>query len=111
MTEPTDSAEESGDEQQKLTEAWNRTIEALSPGTRVWVYSARPLTLHGSTLIVAVPDDLTHTQLESRVRPRLEEALIATFGTEIRLGVTVDPELPKEITKQNDLSTNRPVSY
>src|SRR5665811_1819468 len=81
MTETTDSAGDSGDEQQRLTEAWNRTIEALSPGTRVWVYSARPLTLHGSTLIVAVPDDLTRTQLESRVRPRLEEALSATFGT------------------------------
>jgi len=107
MTETTDSAGDSGDEQQRLTEAWNRTIEALSPGTRVWVYSARPLTLHGSTLIVAVPDDLTRTQLESRVRPRLEEALSATFGTEIRLGVTVDPELPKETNKQDDLSTNR----
>ena len=91
-----------------LNEAWQTTVDSLSPGMRVWVYSARPLTLHGSTLIVAVPDDLTRTQLESRVRTRLEQALSETFGTEIRLGVTVDPSLPLETNQQDDLSTNKP---
>ena len=91
-----------------LNEAWQTTVDSLSPGMRVWVYSARPLTLHGSTLIVAVPDDLTRTQLESRVRTRLEQALSETFGTEIRLGVTVDPSLHLETNQQDDLSTNKP---
>ncbi|MGZ8690208.1 MAG: DnaA ATPase domain-containing protein, partial [Aeromicrobium sp.] len=89
-----------------LAQAWKAIVNSLSPGMKVWVYSARPLTLHGSTLIVAVPDDLTRTQLESRVRKRLEEALSETFGTEIRLGVTVDPSLPLETNQQSDLSTN-----
>ncbi len=94
-----------------LAAAWKATVDSLSPGMKVWVYSARPITLHGSTLIVAVPDDLTRTQLESRVRTRLEEALSETFGTEIRLGVTVDPSLPVEINQQDDLSTNEQDVY
>lgn len=88
-----------------LSTAWKSSIDSLSPGMRVWTHSAHPLTLHGTTLIVAVPDDLTRTQLESRVRPRLEEALSEAYGIEIRLGVTVDPTLPTEINKQDDLST------
>ena len=91
-----------------LAAAWQATVDTLSPGMKVWVFSARPITLHGSTLIVAVPDDLTRTQLESRVRTRLEEALSETLGTEIRLGVTVDPSLPIETNQQDDLSTYEP---
>lgn len=90
----------------ELAKAWQTTVDSLSPGMRVWVYSARPITMHESTLIVAVPDDFTRTQLESRVRTRLEEGLSETFGTDIRLGVTVDPSLPVETNQQDDLSTN-----
>lgn len=110
MTDAAESAMVGGDPD-KLAAAWKTTIDSLSPGTRVWVYAAQPLTLHGSTLIVSVPDDLTRTQLESRVRPRLEEALSITFGTDIRLGVTVDPTLTTEVNPQDDLSTNRYVRH
>lgn len=89
-------------------EAWSRTVETLSPGMKVWVYSARPVTLHGNTLIVAVPDDLTRTQLETRVRAALEESLSAAYGQPIRLGVTVDPSIAEQPgSSHNDLSTNR----
>ncbi len=88
-----------------LSTAWKSSVDSLSPGMRVWTHSAHPLTLHDTTLIVAVPDDLTRTQLESRVRPRLEEALSEAYGIDIRLGVTVDPTLPTGKYQQDDLST------
>lgn len=79
-----------------LAAAWKQTVDSLSQGTRVWVFNAKPLTLHGSTLIVAVPDDLTRIQLEARARQVLEETLSDVLGTAIRLGVTVDPSLNEE---------------
>jgi len=88
-----------------LAEAWQHAVDTLSPGAKVWVYSARPLTLHDNILFVAVQDDLTRAQLESRVRTALEHALSREYGRDIRLGVTVDPSLPIDST-QGDKSTN-----
>ena len=74
-----------------LAEIWQRAVDTLSPGAKVWVYSAKPLTLHNNILIVAVQDDLTRAQLESRVRPALEHAISTTLQQETRLVVTIDP--------------------
>ena len=54
---------------------WEQAVDTLSPGAKVWVFNATPLSLHNGILIVAVQDDLTRAQLESRVRPALENAL------------------------------------
>ena len=52
--------------------------------------SIRPVTLHGSTAIVAVPDDFTRKRFEGRLRGQLEDALTDEFGYEVQLAVTVD---------------------
>ena len=52
-----------------------------------------PVTLHETTAIIAVPNDFTRTQLEGRLRTRLEDSLTAAFGTNIRIAVTVNPQL------------------
>ena len=80
---PTDSGEDRRDEtgppeavdDPPLTRAWRRTISALPPYQRAWLQASRPLTLHGSTLIVAVAADFTRDQLESRLREQVERAL------------------------------------
>ena len=51
------------------------------------------MTLHESTAIIAVADDFTRNQIEGRLRTRLEDALGASFGRQVRIAVTVDPEL------------------
>ncbi len=90
---------------------WEQAVDTLSPGAKVWVFNATPLSLHNGILIVAVQDDLTRAQLESRVRPALENALSSSLGQEIRLIVTIDPT-EVEITSrealsaQDDKSTN-----
>jgi chromosomal replication initiator protein len=76
-----------------LTEVWNLIVDDLPPSHRAWLSASQPITLHESTVIVAAPDDFTRSQLETRLRPRLEDALSAKLGTRVRLAVTVDPNL------------------
>ncbi|MFC5676653.1 chromosomal replication initiator protein DnaA [Aeromicrobium endophyticum] len=101
---------------EQLEEVWQRAVSTLSPGAKVWVYSAKPLTLHNNIMIVAVQDDLTRAQLESRVRPALEHAISTALQQETRLVVTIEPSLADALhaqqdaySPQDDLSTKRQV--
>ncbi|MEV7397967.1 chromosomal replication initiator protein DnaA [Aeromicrobium sp. NPDC092404] len=95
--------------EEHLNRVWQGAVDTLSPGAKVWVYSAKPLTLHNNILIVAVQDDLTRAQLESRVRPALEHAISSTLQQETRLVVTIEPTLMEpRPSLQDDLSTNTP---
>jgi len=80
-----------------LGDAWARVLAGLPPNQRAWLTNSRPVTLHESTAIVAVPDDFTRGQLETRLRPDLERILTDTFGRDIRIAVTVDPSLDPEL--------------
>ena len=81
------------DNDQDLATAWQRVVDELQPNQQAWVQASEPVTLHGNTAIIAVADDFTRTQLEGRLRGQLEDALTAIFGHEIRLAVTVNPQL------------------
>ena len=76
-----------------LAQAWTRLIDDLPASHRAWLSASQPVTLHENTAIVAVPDDFTRSQLETRLRPRLEDALSQSLGQPVRLAVTVDPTL------------------
>ncbi len=104
-----------------LTRAWQRTISDLAPHQRAWLRASRPITVHGSTLIVSVGDSFTRTQLESRLRPEVEQILAGVLGHEVRLAVTVDSDLAtldapqtgekpadldKSLQRSGDLSTD-----
>lgn len=98
--------------EEHLNRVWQGAVDTLSPGAKVWVYSAKPLTLHNNILIVAVQDDLTRAQLESRVRPALEHAISTTLKQETRLVVTIEPSLIEmHQNRQDDLSTKAPDRY
>jgi chromosomal replication initiator protein len=73
-----------------LVRAWNQLIDDLPASHRAWLTASQPITLHENTAIVAVPDDFTRTQLETRLRPRLEDGLSVLLGQQLRLAVTVD---------------------
>ncbi len=91
---------------EQLNTVWQQAVETLSPGAKVWVYSAKPLSLHDNIMIVAVQDDLTRAQLESRVRPALEHAISMALQQETRLIVTIEPATLDRMSQQDDLSTN-----
>ena len=77
----------------QLDTVWSALVEDLPPNQRAWLAGSRPVTLHESTAIIAVADDFTRNQIEGRLRTRLEDALGASFGRQVRIAVTVDPEL------------------
>lgn len=89
-----------------LDTVWQQAVDTLSPGAKVWVYSAKPLSLHDNIMIVAVQDDLTRAQLESRVRPALEHAISMALQQETRLIVTIEPATLDRMSQQDDMSTN-----
>ena len=64
-------------DEQDLDHIWAGVYERLgSTGAhRVWLNGSRVVTLHGNTVMVAARDEFTRTQLETRLRPKLEEAL------------------------------------
>jgi chromosomal replication initiator protein len=76
-----------------LGTVWRTLIDDLPPSQRAWLTASRPVTLHEHTAIIAVADEFTRNQLEGRLRTRLEDALGNAFGTQVRIAVTVDPEL------------------
>ncbi len=113
-----------------LEDAWQSVVVELQAPQAAWLQSSKPVTLHGTTAIVAVPDEFTRNQLEGRVRGHLEEALSDRFGYAVQLAVTVDASLrlappeaphpvepgpptsegePPEANGFGDMSTNRQV--
>ena len=81
------------DNDSDLVDAWQRVVQELQPNQQAWVSASEPVGWHGNTVIIAVGDDFTRTQLEGRLRGQLEDALTESFGREIRLAVTVNPAL------------------
>ncbi|HYO40771.1 MAG TPA: chromosomal replication initiator protein DnaA [Nocardioidaceae bacterium] len=77
----------------ELDVVWRELVDDLPPSQRAWLASSRPVTLHQSTAIIAVADDFTRNQIEGRLRTRLEDSLGASFARQIRIAVTVDPEV------------------
>jgi len=88
--------------------AWRGVVDDLQPNQRAWLRASEPVTLHESTAIVAVPNDFTRNQLEGRLRAQLEDALTVRFGREIRIAVTVNPQLeePTELAGTDSLDTS-----
>src|SRR3954447_23135742 len=85
-----DSPGETGPTQ--LDTMWSSLVEDLPPSQRAWLAGSRPVTLHESTAIIAVADEVTRNQIEGRLRTRLEDALGNAFDRQVRIAVTVDPE-------------------
>jgi len=83
-----------------LNTAWRGVVDDLQPNQRAWLRASEPVTLHESTAIIAVPNDFTRSQLEGRLRGQLEDALTVAFGREIRIAVTVNPQLEEHTTAE-----------
>ena len=90
-----ESAASSGRE---LNELWPVILDSLAPNQRVWLATSKPVMLAESTAVIAVPNEFTRTQLEGRLRTRLEDALSDSLGKPIRIAVSVDDTLAPEAT-------------
>src|SRR5918994_6297994 len=92
-----------------LEDAWQSVVGELQAPQRAWLQASRPVTLHGTTAIVAVPDEFTRKRLEGRVRGHLEDALTDRFGSDVKLAVTVDPSLRHGTTEAHPVEPVAPV--
>jgi chromosomal replication initiator protein len=97
------------DNDSDLVVAWQRVIQELQPNQQAWVSVSEPVGWHGNTAIIAVADDFTRTQLEGRLRGQLEDALTEGFGREIRLVVTVNPDLADREPRVPEQHTSPPI--
>ena len=79
--------------------SWRRVVSLLendhrvSPRQRGFVILAQAQGLIGSTLLVAVPNELTREVLQTQVKEALDEALRSVFSDEIRCAIDVDTDL------------------
>ncbi len=89
MSQPVENGTPSGND--TLDQAWSHLWQESEPFARGWLTSTRPVTLHESLLIVAVPDEFTRDQVESRLRPTLEAQLSGYLRRPIQLAITIDP--------------------
>jgi chromosomal replication initiator protein len=89
----------------ELDVLWPAILDSLAPNQRVWLASSKPVMLAESTAVIAVPNEFTRTQLEGRLRTRLEDALSDSLNKPIRIAVTVDATLapPGAVPDQADL--------
>jgi len=84
-----------------LKTVWRGLIDDLPPSQRAWLKASDPVTLHEHTAIIAVPNDFTRTQLEGRLRTRLEDSLTESFGHQIRIAVTVNAQLEEVVDDES----------
>ena len=79
-----------------MDDAWRYVTEAADIPTRGRLKSVQPLALHGSTFLVAVPNDTSRERIETRHRTWIEEQLSDFHTRTIHLAVSVDPSLEED---------------
>ena len=65
----------------------------VSKPNRAWWSNTTPVTMHGSTVMIAVPNEFARERVESKMRHELEELLSDQFHKGIHLAITIDPDL------------------
>jgi chromosomal replication initiator protein len=84
---------------QDLRHVWREVVETLSHDRSVtphhvgFLRLTRPQGLVNGTALLAVPDNLTKTMLEGRLREPVTETLADHLGHDVRLAVTVHTDL------------------
>jgi len=96
--------------QDDLGQAWRSVVAELQPHQRAWLTACQPEALHGTTVLVAVPNDFTRNQLEGRLRSELEDALSARFGQEMRIAAIVKPELEERPLESTAVAASEPAT-
>jgi chromosomal replication initiator protein len=84
-----------------LTTVWTRVLDTLAdeagPQAGAFLKLTRPLGLVEDTALLAAPNEFTKDLIESRLRPHVTDVLSRELGREVRIAVTVEPELAGEM--------------
>ncbi|WP_183510253.1 chromosomal replication initiator protein DnaA [Paeniglutamicibacter cryotolerans] len=89
----------STDESNSVGSSWRQVVRNLeqddrvTPRQRAFVVLAQPQGLIGTTLLLAVPNELTREVLQTQLKEPLDDALRATFRSDIRCAFSIDADL------------------
>ena len=84
--------------------------ETVSGQHLAWLRMTRPLGLVEDTVLLAAPTNFAKDVLETRLRPLITGALAAALNRDIRVAVTVEPQIdprPPEPAAQSPLGSHR----
>ncbi len=84
-----------------LAAAWSHVSSAADVPTRARLSSVRPLALHDSTFLVAVPNDTTRSRIEAKSRRWVEERLSEHYARPVHLAVSVDESLDSDFDDED----------
>ncbi|MDO4412554.1 chromosomal replication initiator protein DnaA [Cutibacterium sp.] len=106
-SQPVDS-----DPTEALNKAWDEIFKKVSKPNRAWLSNTTPVTMHGSTVMIAVPNEFARERVESKMRHELEELLSDQFHKGIHLAITIDPDLELALgaPERDDEEEEAPVS-
>ena len=76
-----------------LVGLWEEVVNAADIPTRAWLRRTKPLAMHGTTLMLAVPDETTRERVESKLRSEIERRLSEHAGRATHLAVMIDSTL------------------
>jgi len=84
-----------------LTAVWTRVLGALAdeagPQAGAFLQLTRPVGLVEDTALLAAPNEFTKDLIESRLRPYVTDVLSRELGRDVRIAVTVEPELAADL--------------
>lgn len=103
------------DEINDVGSSWRKVIrtlehdERVTPRQRGFVVLAQAQGLIGTTLLVAVPNELTREVLQTHLKAALDEALRAVFREDLQCAFVIDPELtPVEVEETEPVQSTEP---
>ncbi|MDO5735042.1 MAG: chromosomal replication initiator protein DnaA [Propionibacteriaceae bacterium] len=76
-----------------MVDLWEEVVNAADIPTRAWLRRTKPLAMHGTTLMLAVPDETTRERVESKLRSEIERRLSEQAGRATHLAVMIDSTL------------------
>lgn len=95
-----------------LDARWAQCLHAMnedpqiSPRHRGFLRLAQPRGLMGTTLLIAVPNELTREVLQSKIAPAFNHAVTRVFGDDALVALVVDTDL-EEVSEQEIESASR----
>ncbi len=93
MTRDTDRA----DGAPELPDAWKHVLADFVGRDKAYLRTTKPLTVHESTVMIAVPNEYTRENIESKLRDRLEVQLSDIYHRNMRLAITIEPNLELDL--------------
>ncbi len=96
-----------------LAQIWVDIVNDTAPVQRQWLATSKLLMIAENTAIIAVPNAFTRTQLEGRLRTRLEDTLSDAINQQVRIAVTVDESIavpPTLIEEPDEIPHHEPIT-